>query len=75
MDVCLWRGVRGCLRTDHGSGMAGAHSKELSELWVSIIEKGYAKYYGSYAMLRKGFVHHALRVMAFLEICQEKARC
>jgi len=33
----------------------------MSEIWVSLIEKAFAKYYGSYAELEKGFVHHALR--------------
>jgi hypothetical protein len=42
-------------------GMAVAYSKHMNEIWVSLIEKAFAKYYGSYAELEKGFVHHALR--------------
>jgi hypothetical protein len=41
-------------------GMACAHCKEGKGLWLSMIEKAFAKYFGSYAMLENGFVHHAL---------------
>ena len=50
-------------------GAAGAHSKEMAECWVSLIEKAAAKYYGSYAELERGFVHHVrIYVYEFLKI-------
>jgi hypothetical protein len=47
--------------SNDNKGIACAHSKECSEIWVSIIEKAFAKYFGSYAAIEKGFVHHALQ--------------
>ena len=47
--------------SNDNKGIATAHSKECSEIWVSLIEKSFAKYYGSYAAIEKGFVHHALQ--------------
>lgn len=47
--------------SNDNKGIATAHSKECSEIWVSLIEKAFAKYYGSYAAIEKGFVHHALQ--------------
>ncbi|CAM9318942.1 unnamed protein product, partial [Ectocarpus fasciculatus] len=46
--------------SNDNKGIATAHSKECSEIWVALIEKAYAKYYGSYSAIEKGFVHHAL---------------
>ncbi|KAA0150485.1 hypothetical protein FNF29_05288 [Cafeteria roenbergensis] len=43
-----------------GRGVAFAHASEMSEIWVPILEKAYAKYHGSYAALETGFVQHAL---------------
>jgi hypothetical protein len=46
--------------TNENRGMACAHSRECNGLWVSLVEKAYAKYYGSYGSIERGFVHHAL---------------
>ena len=48
-------------------GVACAYSKGFTELWVPLIEKAYAKYYGSYAAIEDGFVHHALHDMTACE--------
>lgn len=42
------------------AGAAFAYSRSFEEVWVPVLEKAYAKYHGSYAMLESGFVHHAL---------------
>jgi hypothetical protein len=51
-------------------GAAFAHSREMRELWVPLIEKALAKYYGSYGHLSKGFVHHALQDLTGCEALQ-----
>ena len=47
--------------TNDNRGMACAHNTECKGLWVALIEKAFAKYFGSYAALQKGFIHHALK--------------
>jgi hypothetical protein len=51
-------------RNEENNGAAFAYSKSFRELWVPILEKAYAKYYGSYAALEEGFVHLALQDLA-----------
>lgn len=46
--------------TNENRGLAGAHTKECTKIWVALIEKAFAKYYGNYTELSQGFVHHAL---------------
>lgn len=45
------------------AGCAVAHSVEMTELWVSLLEKGVAKYYGSYSNIEAGFVHQGLELL------------
>jgi len=45
------------------AGFAVSHTLEMTELWVSLLEKGVAKYYGSYANIEAGFVHQGLELL------------
>jgi hypothetical protein len=46
--------------TNENRGLACAHAHECSSIWVQLVEKAFAKFYGNYAELSTGFVHHAL---------------
>ncbi|KAJ8525110.1 hypothetical protein ON010_g16005 [Phytophthora cinnamomi] len=37
------------------AGAAFAHSRDFEELWVPLVEKAFAKYYGGYAALERGY--------------------
>eukprot|EP01038_Epipyxis_sp_PR26KG_P011932 gene11932-15972_t len=55
------------LWTSENRGMACAHNKECRGIWVSLIEKAFAKYAGSYAELTRGAVHLALQELTGCE--------
>ena len=44
-------------------GVLGAHARGFSELWVPLVEKAVAKYYGGYGAIERGYVHHALELL------------
>jgi len=52
------------LKNEDHNGAAVAYTKGFQEIWVPILEKAYAKYYGSYSAIEEGFVHLALQDLA-----------
>jgi len=46
--------------TNENRGIAGSHCLECKGLWLSLLEKAYAKFYGAYGSIEHGYVHHAL---------------
>lgn len=53
--------------TNENRGIAGSHCRECKGLWLPMIEKAFAKYYGSYGALEMGYVHHALEELTGCE--------
>lgn len=45
------------------AGAAMAYCSDFDKLWVPLIEKAFAKYYGAYASLEVGYVHQALYML------------
>ena len=48
-------------------GSIVGHSDGFKAIWVSVLEKAYAKYHGSYEVLQDGFVQHALKELTGAE--------
>lgn len=63
MESSTTKGNQGAAALGPEEEPACAHSPGFRELWVPIIEKAFAKYFGSYGAIEEGFVHHALQTL------------
>ena len=60
--------------TNENRGLACAHAHESSSIWVCLLEKAFAKFYGNYGALNRGYVHHALSALTGSEsVCMPLA--
>ena len=60
--------------TNENRGLACSHAHESSSFWICLLEKAFAKFYGSYGALAKGYVHHAMSALTGSEaICMPLA--
>ncbi|KAJ1452609.1 hypothetical protein M885DRAFT_526155 [Pelagophyceae sp. CCMP2097] len=48
---------------ESSAGVACAYSSGFNDIWISLLEKAVAKYYGSYDALEQGSVHRGLEML------------
>lgn len=49
--------------TNENRGLACSHAHESSSFWICLLEKAFAKFFGNYGALSKGYVHHAMSAL------------